>query len=113
PAGRERKRAEWLVTSAVLAVALLLAAGWTVTLRRDLRALVSGTASGNLLVDGSFEQPAIFPVGLMQTFGRPWSPWQKLQFWLQTHSPFSRRTGLPITLLAGPSEMPGWRVTQG
>jgi hypothetical protein len=113
PASRERKKAGWLVASAVLAVTLLLACGWTVTQRRDLRALVSGTAAGNLLVDGSFEQPAMFPVGLMQTFGRPWSPWQKLQFWFQTHSPFPRRTGLPFSLLAGPAEMPGWRVTQG
>src|SRR5215212_9410508 len=94
PVGRERKRIGWLVASAGLAVTLLLGGAWTVTQRRDLRALVSGTAAGNLLVDGSFEQPAIFPVGVMETFGRPWSPRQKLQFWFQTHSPFPRRTSM-------------------
>jgi uncharacterized protein DUF642 len=111
-----RRRSGWLLGgTAALAAALLLAGGWAASRRADLRALLPGAQSGNLLVNGSFEQPP--GSGIMQTFGPPWSRWQKLQFWFRSHWVFPARgtvpMGVPIGMLAGPAEMPGWRVSRG
>src|SRR6266571_2734439 len=114
-AGPDRPRHRRAAIIAALGMILALGIAW---------ALVSGLApvtlprisgSGNLLVNGSFEQP----VGSLLTIGPPVSWWQRFQMWYRINSEINRVSvgRLPrhvyVPFPPSPPDLTGWRVLKG
>jgi hypothetical protein len=66
------------------------------------------SARANLLVNGSFEQPAV-PRGAMAIYQRPPSWRQRMQLWWRLNWPYRGQLVTP----AAPRELFGWRLTRG
>src|SRR5947209_2881393 len=85
-AGPERRRRRCAASIAALGMILALGIAWALVIIPAPVAPRGASGSGNLLINGSFEQP----VGGLLTIGRPISWWQRFQVWYRFNSEINR-----------------------
>src|SRR5947209_8853229 len=85
-AGRDRRRRSRAAAIAALAAILGLGLARGLVGRSVPVAQPGPAGSGNLLVNGSFEQP----IGGLLTLGPPTSWWQRFQMWWRINNDFNR-----------------------
>jgi uncharacterized protein DUF642 len=114
-AGPERRRRRRTASIAALGMIPALGIVWALATMPAPIAPRGAPGSGNLLVNGSFEQP----VGGLLTLGRSISWWQRFQMWYRFNSEINRlsisRRQRPVyfPFPPPPPELTGWRLLKG
>src|SRR5713101_2842445 len=85
-AGPEQSRRRRAASIAALGMILALGIAWALLIMPAPVAPRGAPGSGNLLLNGSFEQP----VGSLLTIGRSISWWQRFQMWYRFNSEINR-----------------------